>query len=90
VASPATVSRCGMVYTEPQAMGTDVLFESWYDSIPQNIAKSTKIMKCLKDMKLIFVEVIIRELRFFLKEMVTTMDNNICQSLMRIIDSYFV
>jgi hypothetical protein len=79
-----------MVYTEPQAMGTDVLFESWYDSIPQNIAKSTKIMKCLKDMKLIFVEVIIRELRFFLKEMVTTMDNNICQSLMRIIDSYFV
>lgn len=71
-------------------MGTDVFFESWYDSIPQNIAKSTKIMKCLKDMKLIFVEVIIRELRFFLKEMVTTMDNNICQSLMRIIDSYFV
>ena len=47
-------------------------------------------MKVLKSMKEIFVEVILRELRIFLKEVVTTMDNNICQSLMRIIDSFFV
>ena len=37
-----------------------------------------------------FVEPIIRELRIFLKEIVTTMDNNITQSLMRIVESFFV
>lgn len=47
-------------------------------------------MKSLKNLKSIFVEPLIRELRLFLKEVVTTMDNNLCQSLMRIIDSFFV
>ena len=90
VASPATVSRCGMVYIEPQALGIHVLFDSWYESIPANIAASAKIMKKLKDLKDIFVEPIIRELRIFLKEIVSTMDNNIVQSLMRILDTYFI
>lgn len=48
VASPATVSRCGMVYIEPQALGTQVLFDSWYESIPANIASNPKIMHRLK------------------------------------------
>ena len=48
VASPATVSRCGMVYIEPQALGTQVLFDSWYESIPSNIASNPKIMHRLK------------------------------------------
>lgn len=43
VASPATVSRCGMVYIEPQALGTDVLFDSWLQKIPDNIRNNPKI-----------------------------------------------
>ena len=90
VASPATVSRCGMVYIEPQALGTEVLFDSWMQRLPENIRNNAIIPKRLTELVTIFKEKIIRELRIFLKEVVVTMDNNICQSLMKILDCFFV
>ena len=45
VASPATVSRCGMVYIEPQALGTEVLFQSWIQKLPDNLRNNTKLVK---------------------------------------------
>lgn len=50
VASPATVSRCGMVYIEPQALGTDVLFQSWLQKLPENIKNNAKINERLREL----------------------------------------
>ena len=62
-ASPATVSRCGVVYIEPSMIGIDVLFESWYQTLPPVILKNDKAMEKLKELKDIFVEPILKELR---------------------------
>lgn len=37
VASPATVSRCGMVYLEPTYIGLDPFVECWLKKVPEQI-----------------------------------------------------
>lgn len=36
MASPATISRCGMVYMEPVALGVQRLVDSWMQNPPAN------------------------------------------------------
>jgi len=45
VASPATVSRCGMVYMEPQSLGLQVLITSWMAKLPTKVGASKPIVK---------------------------------------------
>ena len=77
VASPATVSRCGMVYIEPTAMGLDPLLESWIESLPSAFHKHRDRLRELFNA---LVPSAITFVRKNLKETVATTNNNLCMS----------
>lgn len=47
VASPATVSRCGMVYLEPSILGLEPFLECWLQKIPGVIEPFSKQLASL-------------------------------------------
>ena len=83
VASPATVSRCGMIYLDPISLGLQPMIKSWLQSI--NIIFS----KCRKSFNLLF-DILLQQSIDFIRnhciEPVPSVDNNLCKSLMNIID----
>lgn len=77
VASPATVSRCGMVYLEPALLTLAPLVKSWLNQIPPKLRECKSIidkLQSLFDSQLVDVAYFVRK---NLKEPVKTVDNNI-------------
>ena len=77
VASPATVSRCGMVYMEPESMGLAPLVSSWLNTLPEKVRASKFIVMELQKL----YDEILDDACYFMRkncqELVVTVDNNI-------------
>ena len=88
VASPATVSRCGMVYMEPQSLGLQPLLTSWMLKLPAKVGGSKFIVKTLTDLFADMIDDGCYFVRRNMPEMIRTVDNNIVQSCLRLLDCH--
>jgi dynein heavy chain, axonemal len=89
VASPATVSRCGMIYMEPEGIGIKPLYMSWMKSCPPSFNFRKTTLPMLESLYDKYVEVLVYFVRFDVKEPVITVDNNLVASMCRILDTFF-
>ena len=87
VASPATVSRCGMVYLEPSILGLSPFVRCWLRKLPEAIMPHKEKLELLFHK---FMEPSIKFLRKNLKEIVPTNNGNLTFSLVKIMDCFFV
>ncbi|KAJ3214893.1 Dynein heavy chain 1, axonemal [Dinochytrium kinnereticum] len=85
-ASPATVSRCGMIYMEPGALGVSPLIKSWLSQqeqiLPAHFASIFRSL--LSPLFEYYLAPALYFLRKNVKEPVPTTDGNLSQSLMKI------
>eukprot|EP00929_Paragymnodinium_shiwhaense_P087548 TRINITY_DN476_c0_g5_i1.p1 TRINITY_DN476_c0_g5~~TRINITY_DN476_c0_g5_i1.p1 ORF type:complete len:2570 (-),score=757.67 TRINITY_DN476_c0_g5_i1:167-7876(-) len=90
VASPATVSRCGMIYLEPGSLGLQPFYDSYVETLPDSFEKFKPSMG--PDIVKLCQDIIDPALGFVRKrcvEAASTLNNNLVQSLFRILDCYF-
>ncbi len=95
-ASPATVSRCGMIYMEPHRMGWQPLYYSWKLKLVEEFANQQKFgakalqvpPEWLEEIDNMMNELVPAPLQFLrskLKESAPTQDQNLVQSLLNIL-----
>ncbi|KAG2430891.1 hypothetical protein HXX76_009864 [Chlamydomonas incerta] len=88
VASPATVSRCGMVYVEPEQLGWRPLRDSWMHTLPPTLAEEARAH--LNTLFEWLVDPCVAFIRKNCKELVPTADislpNNLMSTLMSLMD----
>lgn len=86
VASPATVSRCGMVYLEPSILGLTPFTECWLRQIPKALKPYKEMLSSLFDR---FLQDSITFVRTSVKEVIASLDSNLTCSLLKMMDCFF-
>jgi len=86
-ASPATVSRCGMVYLQPHMMGWRPLYDSWKNTLPALFLDDRYCeyyLPLFDELIDVVVQPCINYIRNECSETTPTNDQNIVQSILRL------
>ena len=87
VASPATVSRCGMVYLEPGYIGLDPFVKCWLDKLSKDINNE----KCRPILEKLFKDYMQPSINFIRKnctEYSPTVNGSLTFSLLKLMDTF--
>jgi dynein heavy chain len=86
-ASPATVSRCGMIYLEPNSLGWQPMLDSWMNNLPKVFHATNK--QAILQLFHRFCPILLWFVRKGgLHEMAPTSDSNLMKSLMNLFDCF--
>jgi dynein heavy chain len=86
VASPATVSRCGMIYMEPTSLGYDVLLQSWLATVPPLLGNRTRA--ALTKYFDLYIPGVLPFLRRNCVEPLPTINNCLVEALLNMLDTF--
>ena len=84
VASPATVSRVGMVYYEPQDLGWRPMYYSWLKTLPKTLQNETDTTS-LDNLFNWVIDPVLKKLRKSFTEISPTINQNLVVSLLRLL-----
>ena len=86
VASPATVSRCGMVYMEPVHLGWTPLIDTWKELMVEEIPEPH--LSTLVDNVRSICSDLLPQLRKRCKEVVASVDSNLIKSCLNLLQTF--
>jgi dynein heavy chain len=86
VASPATVSRCGMVYLEPVQLGWEPLIDTWFERMEEEIPEPH--LSTLVGHVRAVCQTMLKVIRKKCKEVVPSVDANLIQSCLRLLHTF--